>query len=218
MTNKIVYKKKQLLGNNPHNSGAMRDISKKDKKYNVVNQSSEKKQLFNELKKHRAGGVTEKEMKGVLAGLKYGSSDFTKKEINLLAKELQLGEIRKKHIQSKSLRHVSRIDRANHDANSYGSNKNARNSGVNNRYSQDDDITHFESNKFIRDIFKGKNKKMIVDGETVFNKEEESFEFFDQKSGKRFVGTATKLTRPNLNTKSHSSLRGRGIIAGTKNM
>lgn len=97
---KIIYEKRDLLGSKAHQSEAMRDIVKKDKAH-VLNRKEEKEQLFQELKECRDNGVTEEELKDVLARLKYGEEDhFTREEINDLAQELGVGEIEKKHILS----------------------------------------------------------------------------------------------------------------------
>ncbi len=99
MTKKIVYKKNDLLGENPYRSDAIRDILEKDKKYHVLNNPKEKKELFILLKKYRENGVTEEELKKVLATLKYGEGDaFTSEEVNQLAQELDLAPIEKRHL------------------------------------------------------------------------------------------------------------------------
>lgn len=118
MREKIIYKKDALLGNNPRHSSAMRDIAARDQESHVVNQYQEKKQLFDELKKYRDGGVTDTELKSVLANLKYNNKDyFSREEVNKLSEGFGVGKIERKHLPPRSFSHTSHIDRAHHDAN-----------------------------------------------------------------------------------------------------
>ncbi len=216
MSKKIIYKKNELLGDSTYHSGAMKDILRKDQKRNVINQTQEKKQLFKELKNYRDGGVTQKELKGVLAGLKYDSSShFSTKEINLLSKELGLGYITKRHLLSKSLTHSSNLDKAHHVANfSTKSSMNPRRDLQRSRSVVSDDVIHYESRKFINKALGKKRRKVIKDGKMAFEVEEEDVEFFDKITGKNFVGISTRKTRPNMNMRNQSSLRGKGFVAG----
>lgn len=218
MSRKIVYKKGDLLGNNVYDSVAMQDISQKDQKKHVLNQQKEKKQLFSELKKYRQGGVTKKELKGVLAGLKYGAGDyFSMSEINALAKELDLGKISKKHLMSKSLPHSSKIDRANHDVNYSRMNSSSKaRSGKYGRNMPSDDVVNYEMRRGIEKAFDAKHKKMIVDGDMVFEDNQEELEFFDTRTGKKSFERSSQLKRPDFHVKSQASLRGRGLVAGSR--
>jgi len=218
MSKKILYKKSELLGNDSYGSSAMRDILSKDEQKHVLNQTREKKQLFRELKKYRDGGVTKKELKGVLAGLKYGSSDyFDVSEINTLAKELNLGNIAKKHLMSKSLLHNSKIDTANHDVNYSRKNSINKTRGTRgNRNMPNDDVVHYEVNKSVKKIFGDKYKEMVVDGGMMFEREQEEVEFVDRGTGKKFYSRASRLKRPEFHVKSQTSFRGRGLIAGKR--
>jgi len=204
------------MGDNIHNSSAMQDIAQKDQEENVLNQKKERMQLFKELKKYRRGGVTKKELKSILAGFKYGFDDsFDVGEINTLAKELGLGIISKKHLMTKSPLHNSRVDRANHDVNY--SHKHLSNKNIKEKRSMpNDDIVHYEVQDNIKKIFGDKYKKMFVDGNMVFENEQEETEFFDVKTGKKFIGRSTQLKRPNFHVKSQTSLRGRGLMAGKR--
>ena len=185
-----------------------------------MNQKREKKQLFTELKKYSDGGVTKKELKSVLAGLKYGSDDyFSVSEVNELAKELNLGKISKKHLAVKSLSHISKIDCANHNVNYSSKNSiNKVNDARVRRNMLNDDVIHFEVQKGIEKVFGKKYKNIIVDGDMMFEDEREEIEFFDSRTGKRFFGRSSQLKRPRLHLKNQSSLRGRGLIAGKKNL
>jgi len=220
MSRKIVYKKGDLLGKSTYRSAAMQDIMGKDQKKHVLNQKKEKKQLFRELKKHRQGGVTKEELKGVLAGLKYGSDDyFDVNEVNALAKELGLGTIKKKHLMSKSPSHNSKIDRANHDANY--SHKNPSGKIRNTRRERDmpnDDIVHYELQRGMKKAFGSRYKKMVVDGNMMFEQEHEEMEFIDKGTGKKYFSKSSQLKRPDFHVRSQASLRGRGLIAGIKNL
>lgn len=215
MVKKILYKKNEFLGDKAHRSSAMRDIEQKDEKRRVLNQSQEKKQLFNELKKYRDGGVTEKELKGVLASLKYGTDDhFTKKEIITLANELGVGRIEKKHLLSESLSHASHIDRAQHAANYAQKNT----SGNGRRELPGDNVVHNDMVRFLKKSLKNRKRESFVSGDLMFDRDEESVEFADSSTGKRFFAKTSQLRRPNMDLRNQSSLRGRGIVGGGKNM
>ncbi len=220
MSRQIIYKEDELLGNSAYNSEAMQDLAKKDHGKHVLNQKNERRQLFKELKKYRKGGVTRKELKGILAGLKYGSGDyFDAGEINMLAKELNLGTISKKHLMTKSPTHSSKIERANHDANYSRNNpsgkiKNERSK----RNMPNDDIVNYEVQKGIQKVFGNKYKKMIVDGDMIFEDEQVERGFFDKRTGRKFFGKSSQLKRPNFHMKSQASLRGRGWVAGSRSL
>jgi hypothetical protein len=215
MSKKIIYKKNDLLGDSVYHSKAMRDISQKDQEKEVINQYQEKKELFNALKEHRNGGVTEKELKSVLADLKYSKDDhFTEKEVNDLAQELGLGRIERKHMLSQKLPHPSRLDRARHVANFSNKSRNIKN--TERMFSRDDLVQHSASN-FLKEVLRERRRKNIVSGDLMFDKEEEDVLFRDMRTGKRISGRATQLTRPHINIKNQASFRGRGLIGGSKN-
>ncbi|XLQ19834.1 MAG: hypothetical protein ACKUBY_04570 [Candidatus Moraniibacteriota bacterium] len=213
MSNKIVYKKKSLLGSKAHKSSAMKDILEKDSEKHVVNKSIEKKQLFNELKKYRNGGVTEREMKSALAALKYGNdNNFSKREIDILAKELGLKSVQKKHFPSKIVSHTSKLDKAHHSANFSRTRNGARTSG-DNRNMHSDDVVNFELLRAVRGVV-GVSKKVVSTGNMAFDKSEEEYELFDEKLGRRYNIRTSKLTRPDLHMKGQASFRGRGLVKG----
>ncbi|MEN8252006.1 MAG: hypothetical protein ABFQ53_00280 [Patescibacteria group bacterium] len=192
MRKKVVYKKSELLGDEPDRSKAMKDISSKDKEYKVLNQRKERKQLFKELKKYRKDGVTETELRGVLADLKYSSDNhFSKKEVDELAEELNIGEVRKKHRLSSSARRYSSQGRRTKNE------------------------TLGDSIRRAQDFSRRQRKGIITKGSSVYEREEEDLEYFDRRKGKRYKIKTTKLMRPHSNVKSQSSLRGKGIIAGS---
>lgn len=215
MDKKIVYKKNDLLGDRFFHSDAMRDIEQKDEKKQILNQYQEKKQLFNELKKYRDDGITEKELKGVLASLKYGTNDhFTQQEINALANELGVGHIEKKHLPSTSLSHTSQIDRAHHAAN-YGSHSDRMGGG---RQLPVDDLVRNDMLHFLKKTLKERKQSHVVSGDMIFDKDEENVSYIDTQTGKRFFAHSSQLRRPQLNLRNQSSLRGRGLVGGGKNL
>ena len=216
MAKKIIYKKNELLGSSAYRSSAMRDIKEKDEK-RVLNQGQERKQLFGKLKKYRDGGVTEGELKSVLANLKYDSDNyFTKKEVNDLAQELGLGSIGKKHLPKKSLSHTSQLDRAQHDVNFSKRKGVIREKCV--RKLPNDDIRHYTASKFVKELLRKKTQKNMVSGDMIFDREEEDALFRDVQTGRRFSAHTSQLRRPKMYIKSQSSFRGRGLIGGGKNI
>lgn len=219
MPKKIIdNKKSDLLSKEAQKDDAAHDVEEKNDA-DALDRKGEREQLFQELKKQRDSGMTEEDLRSVLASLKYNTKDhFTEEEIDALAQELGVGEIEKKINPSpKTLPHASRMDRAHHVAN-YAQKHSRGSGGVQRRSMPNDDITHLEANGFSEGGSITKSKESVVSGDMVYEKEEKTLSLVDVNSGKHFLGKATQLKRPDMKLKSKTSLRGRGLVAGGKKM
>ena len=210
---RVIFDKRDMKGDDMYHDAALAKIMAQDVG-GVINDHAEKKQLFNALRAHREHGVTIGDLKGILASLKYGSgSRFTRQEVNMLAQELDLGKIEKKHLPHNVFAHPSHLDRARHAA--YFTRKRypvdfVREAGRS-RAVPGDDVMNYEVKAFLRDKMRAFDRRDIVCGDMVFTKEEEESSFADH-AGQKFSMHASRLKRPDMPVKSQESLRGRGVI------
>ncbi len=82
---KVIYRERQLRGTKPRRNAVMRDILKKDT-HHVLNKISERKEVFDELKKYGKHGLTKKELKKIFYHKKWKT--LNKKEQRILREEL----------------------------------------------------------------------------------------------------------------------------------
>lgn len=212
---RVIFDEKHIKGDSMYHNDALSHIIAQDSD-GVINSYAEKKQLFDALRMHRDHGVTVKELKGILASFKYGTgSQFSRREVNVLAQELGVGKIEKKHLPSRNFSHDSHLDRARHVV--YYTNNDRRDhvrSAVQSRVVPSDDVVHYEINTFLKDKLHTLRKRDVISGEMMFMKEDEESLSVDP-TGKRIFMQSSRVTRPDMPVKSQASFRARGIV---KNM
>lgn len=87
MARNVISEKK--LGLSRRHSGAMRDLMKKGKIGEILNEHREQDAFFNELKKHSSGGITKDEFRETLGALSKNEHDsISNKEVSEIGRAM----------------------------------------------------------------------------------------------------------------------------------